>query len=58
MDETRKEMIDFIAFVDEKPVSHVETILKGMSVIQIKPLYDQMKATRDEMLRERTAIAV
>lgn len=58
MEETRKEMIEFIATVDEKPVSHVETILKGKSVIQIKPLHDQMKAIRDEMLRERTAIAV
>lgn len=56
MDETRKEMIDFIAFVDEKPVSHVETILKGMSVNQIKPLYDRMKTTRNEMLRDRVLI--
>lgn len=56
MSETREEMIEFIATVDEKPVSHVETILKDMSVNQIKPLYDRMKITRNEMLRDRVLI--
>ena len=56
MSETKEEMIEFMATVDEKPVSHVETILKDMSVNQIKPLYDRMKTTRNEMLRDRVLI--
>lgn len=55
---TRKEMIEFIAMCDKKPVSQVENFLTGKSAIQIKPLYDQMKEKRDFLLQEITAIAV
>lgn len=56
--ESRDEMISCIATWTEKPKSEISNMFHGKSVLEIEPLFNQMKSTRNEMLRERTAIAV
>lgn len=55
---TRNQMIEFMATVDGKSMSHVTTMLTGFETDEIEPIMETMINENKERMRENIAIAI